>query len=71
MTEYCKGCASNIVCLYRKLNKGDCPCTNCLVKVTCSDLNDFNECDLFQGAIEKMSAKIEESREKKKNESKV
>ena len=71
MTEYCKGCDASIICFYRELNKGDCPCTNCLVKVTCNDQKDFNECDAFQKASEKMSAEIEENREKKKNESKV
>ena len=37
MADYCKGCPVEL-CFYIHLNtKGDCPCTNCLVKVVCND----------------------------------
>jgi hypothetical protein len=38
---YCKGCVG---CFSPQVNKdGSCPCTNCLVKVTCR-----NECDIIK-----------------------
>lgn len=65
MTEYCRGCDTSIICFYRDLNKGDCPCTNCLVKVICNDQKDFNECDLFQKAGKMMLAEITERGKKR------
>lgn len=37
MSKYCKGCESyNQFCSFTEDNEeGDCPCTNCLVKVPC------------------------------------
>jgi hypothetical protein len=38
--QYCRGCLSNLLsCEHDSVNEsGDCPCTMCLVKVTCVDL---------------------------------
>lgn len=60
--EYCKGCHTSLLCFYRKLNKGECPCTNCIVKVICNDQKDFDECNVWHKAAKKVAGKIEESR---------
>ena len=41
--EYCDGCSHNIVikrrgygdCIFKVMNNGTCPCTNCIVKAMC------------------------------------
>lgn len=34
--NHCKGCAAKKnSCIYTEFNDGDCPCTNCLIKVVC------------------------------------
>lgn len=44
MNENCKGCHSRPNCIHTALNKyGMCPCSNCLVKVTCT-----HGCDEYQ-----------------------
>jgi hypothetical protein len=35
--DYCEGCVIKPRCNYKEDNNGDCPCTNCLVKVMCKD----------------------------------
>jgi hypothetical protein len=39
--DYCEGCAINEIC--NEENYGDCPCTNCLVKMMCDD----EGCDMW------------------------
>lgn len=50
MTDYCKGCYSNVAsmcdhyCSYTKYSpNAECPCSECIVKVMCND-----PCDKFE-----------------------
>ncbi len=64
MSEYCKGCdsysrLSRYHCSFAVDNKeGDCPCTNCLVKVPCDGTEICKLWDEWTGSIvEKIAAK--------------
>ena len=56
MPDYCKGCAV-FICFYRMYNaeKGDCPCTNCLVKVVCDD---GEKCSMWQAKRQQIGMKM-------------